>query len=340
MTDRSDSRHLQATEARGLNFQHLFDTMLTPYMIMDRDLVIVYANAAYLQNVERSLDELVGKYIFDAFPDTEERVAPVRDAFLRTGNGETTQLERQYYHFTHADGTTSTKCWQCLQTPYIDGDGQVSYIVQNSEDITEADALRQRNEVIAKELDHRVKNLFSIIQAVAALAGHTAETVDEFRTDFSGRIMSMSRTHNSLASGEWEGMLLSDVFENELEQYGGASSPRISFSGPALTLGTKATQDASMIIHEYATNAAKYGALAGDRGRLDISWAVKDTDLVVDWHESGLVGIKQPNRIGFGSQLTQFMPNVSETRDYREDGLRLTLRVPLPVVERSSVETA
>ncbi|WP_169711730.1 sensor histidine kinase [Henriciella litoralis] len=321
-------------ETNALDFRHLVDSMITPYMVLDRNLSLVYGNDAYLRATDLELEEIVGKYVFDVFPDSPDRVAEIRREFLKTLDGEVTRLDKHYVNLQHEDGTSSVRCWHCIQTPYFNDKGEVTHIVQYAEDITRADALTRRNDVIAKELDHRVKNMFAVIQAVAALAGHATETADEFRADFSARILSMSRTYSKLSNGEWQGLSLNEIIEGELEQYGGSTSPRISFNGPSIQLGLKATQDASMIIHESATNAAKYGALKSPDGRLDIDWEIKDGELVVNWRESGLTGIKEPDRVGFGSQLTQFMPNVRETRDYRDDGLRITVWVPLSVAIR------
>lgn len=310
-----------------LNFRKLLDNILTPYMVMDPDLVIIYANKAYLDSVERSLDEIAGKYIFESFPDGDDRMARARDTFLKTLDGEPTRLERQFFEHEHADGTVSTKCWQYVQTPYFGSDDEVLYIVQQAEDITEAVALERRNELIAQELDHRVKNIFAVIQAVAMLSGERAESVDDFRDEFAARLAAMSRTHDQLRANSWDGLGLKDVIGDALEQFCGAESPRVRISGPEVRLSPRGAQHASLLVHELATNAAKYGCLSVEDGELQITITPGDDPhtLMVDWKETGLKGLKTPEREGFGTQLVKFMPNLKMQRIYEENGLLLKL---------------
>ncbi len=323
-------------ESVFLNFRKLLDNILTPYMVMDTELIIIYANDAYLQTVERSLNDIVGRYIFDSFPDSDERVAEVRATFLETLDGQPTKLERQFFEFEHADGTSSTKCWQCVQTPYYGPDGDVIYIIQHAEDVTAAVALEQKNDMVARELDHRVKNMFAVVQSVAALSSQRAETADDFREDFIARLAAMSRTYDALSSADWNGLQLSEIFRAELDQYGGAPSTRIGLSGPDIRFGPRASQDASMVFHELATNAAKYGCFSTATGRLDISWHIDRAanKLEIEWAESGMSGITEPVELGFGSQLTNFMPTVSVERIYRPEGLVVRASMDLPAVRQ------
>lgn len=314
-----------------MNFRHLVDGMLTPYLVLDRSLTVIYANQAYLDSVERKLSDIVGKHIFTAFPDTDDRTTPVREAFIRTLNGETIKLDRTYYHFRHADGTTSTKCWQCVQTPYYAADGEVAYIIQHAEDITEADKLRQRNEIIQRELDHRVKNLFSVIQAVAMLSGSKAETIDQFRDEFSSRLAAMGRTHDQLRDHDWDGLWLHDVLRDGLNQFCGDNCDQVTIAGPDVRLSPRGAQHASLLVHEMATNAAKYGCFSVPEGHLKIRTDYgEDPHCVhVSWKESGMTGIKAPETTGFGTQLFNFMPNISCERLFEEDGFHLKLTAKL-----------
>lgn len=232
MPHRLSTHQALPEEALHLNFRNLVDGMLTPYMVMDARLAIVYANAAYLESVERRLEDIAGRYIFEAFPDTEERISNVRRKFLDVLNGHTTRLDVQNYQHIRRDGSISSKTWQCVQTPYYGPDGSVAYIVQHAEDITEASSLRNKNEMISRELDHRVKNMFSVIMAVANLASQGADNVQTFREEFCARIMSMDRTHAALQGTSWTGLSLGDIIEAELRQYGGTSAPNIHVAAP------------------------------------------------------------------------------------------------------------
>ncbi|WP_300379472.1 HWE histidine kinase domain-containing protein [Henriciella sp.] len=321
-------------EAAFLNFRTLVDGMPTPYMVMDARLVIVYANLAYLDSVERALEDIVGRYIFDAFPDTEERIKGVREKFLNVLNGRTTHLDVQNYQHVHADGRVSTKTWQCVQTPYYGPDGRVIYIVQHADDITEASMLRSKNELISRELDHRVKNMFSVVMAVANLASHGAEDVQTFREEFCARIMSMDRTHAALQNVSWAGLSLHSILESELQQYGGPGSSRISTGGPRIQLNARTSQDCSLFIHELATNAAKYGCFSQPGGQLAVSWALDTATerLEIVWQETGLQGVSAPDHAGFGTQLGDFIPDMEVQRTYHDTGLEVRISLPRSVL--------
>lgn len=314
-----------------MDFRHLVDGMPTPYIVMDRSLNVVYANQAYLDTAERKLSDLIGKNVFRIFPDTDDRTAPIREAFIRTLNGETTRLDQLYYHFRHADGTYSSRCWRSVQTPYYDSDGEVAYIIQHPEDITEADKLRQRNEMIQRELDHRVKNLFSVIQAVAMMSGTKAETIDQFREEFADRLAAMGSTYDQLREQNWDGLWLHDILRDGLRQFCGDNCDKVTISGPNVRLSTRGAENASLLVHEMATNAAKYGCFSVPEGRLNIrtDYAEDPHSVHMSWKESGMTGIKAPETTGFGTRLFQSMQSSTSERLFEEDGLHVKLTAKL-----------
>ena len=163
------------------------------------------------------------------------------------------------------------------------------------------------------------------------MAGKNAGSIDEFREDFEDRIMAMSRTHSLLSRTNWAGLSLKDILDTSIEQYGGFAPGRAHFHGHDITLNPRASQMASLLGHELATNAAKYGCFSKPGGRLDITcWPdLARKQLKVEWKESGLSGIRAPKQFGFGTRLETFMPNVSIERDYEDDGIRITIRTVL-----------
>lgn len=312
-----------------LDFKRVFDGMSTSYMIMDHELKIVYANSAYLAATQRTLDDIVGRYVFEAFPDTKDRLEEVGVEFKGALAGETTYLKDQYFELDHADGSRQTHCWRAVQTPYFGRDGSVKFVVQHAEDITEQKALEERNRVISNELDHRVKNMFAIIQSIAELTGTETDTIEDYRESFGDRLVAMGRTHSALSENDWQGIDIKGILEAELQPYRAIDGSRITMEGPSLMLTRKSSQDASMITHELATNAAKYGCFSREGGKLDIRWTVdpETRTFFLTWKESGLVGIEPPTRQGFGSLLTTMMPNLEIERDYQPDGLTVNFSI-------------
>lgn len=322
----------QPQDSAFLNFQQLFDNLPTPYMVMDRDLVIIYGNTAYLRAVERDLDELAGRYVFDCFPENEERVDYFRNIFLKTLEGETTRFERESYQLLRPDGSSSARHWQSVHTPYYDPSGRVGYIIQQIDDITELVELETQNESITRKLDHRAKNIFAVVQSIAALSSQNATSVEAFRQDFTGRIAAMARTYEALAQSQEDGLTLGEILIGELEEYGDVPSPRISVSGPDYYFSRQTSQDISMVVHELAKNAAKFGCLSTKDGKLSVSWTVDPETAVIDlvWDESGLSGITAPTKLGFGTRLADFMRNIKVDRTYRDEGLLLKARLTPP----------
>ena len=106
----------------------IFDRMPNAAMVLDTDLVFVDANEAYCKSVQRKKSDLIGNYVFDVFPDTPERIAPIKAEFERTLAGEATRMEAQPYKLELADGTVEDRIWQISQFPIRCDEGKVEFI--------------------------------------------------------------------------------------------------------------------------------------------------------------------------------------------------------------------
>lgn len=319
------------------SFEMLYQRMPQASMVLDTNLAFIAANEAYCRAVERSRDELIGRYIFDAFPDTPERLEPVLDVFKRTLSGDVTRLERQPYKLHMADGRIMDRLWDIEQFPIYSETGAVEYLVQYCEDVTEREALRVQRDLVSAELNHRVRNTLAVVQSVAEHTSLTAQDYDSFLKSFQGRLSAISRNFAALSESHWQGLDLESVISAELEPYAGPVLDRITIDGPPLTLSVKATKDTSMLVHELTTNASKYGFLTQPEGRLSISWRVEDGVLQVNWHETGMTGISVPDRSGFGFQLFDLMPNITVERVFEPDGLKLKAEIPFDIVSNELV---
>ncbi len=221
----------------------------------------------------------------------------------------------------HITGRRSSK-------PCRDANGDIAFVVQRSENVTEAHRLRRQNEIISAELHHRVRNMLAVIQSIARMTGRVAVSAPQFVSEFNERLSAMSRTFEQLSENAGEGLPLRTLLESGLRAFTGPSE-RYSLEGPHVVLSVRSTKDASMLIHEMVTNAIKYGCLMEPQGRLAVRWAVNADALVVDWTESECRGVKAPSREGFGTKMLSFFPNLIIERDFRPDGLRMRITVPL-----------
>ena len=168
-------------------------------------------------------------------------------------------------------------------------------------DITERRANEEARLLLAREVDHRAKNALAVVQSVLALT--RASTKEEFVAAVRGRVSSLGRAHSLLAQNRWEGADLARVVTDETAAYQG--SGQVFISGQTVLLPPSAVQPISLLIHELATNAVKYGALSRDTGRVDVSWTIlTDGQLRLEWREHGGPPVlSEPANQGFGSTL-------------------------------------
>lgn len=300
-------------------------------MSLDRDLRFKNANRAYCQAVHRELDDLVGKPLFEAFPDTAERMKPVRDVFERTLQGEVTRLELVPYELV-TDGQVEDRLWDIENQPLYSTDGEIIGLVQYCEDVTDRETLRKERDLVTRELMHRVRNSMAVVQSIAEHTGHTSSNIDEFLRGFQGRLSAMSRNFTMLCDANWRGLDLKSVLLTELEPYLGDHSDKVSIRGRKFQLSVKSTKDAAMIFHELVTNASKHGFLSVPDGTVEIDWEFDGEHLHVRWDESGLQNLQPPTRIGFGFQMMDMFPNLSLTKTFAPDGLKLTASIPAHIV--------
>ncbi|MGY2049250.1 PAS domain-containing protein [Methylobacterium sp. JK268] len=209
-------------------------------------------------------------------------------------------------------------------------------------DITDRRVAEERQTLLIRELHHRVKNTLATVQAIVGSTARTASSIESFYEAFVGRIMSLAHTHSVLTEDVWQTASLRGLLENELRPYAdGAMTPqeegRITLDGPAVDLASEIAVPIGMAIHELTTNAAKYGALSGRGGRVQVSWSLEEEDrpiLRFEWRESGGPRVVPPTRQGFGSRLLQRVLSTqvqaSVAIDYAPEGLRLTMLAPLP----------
>lgn len=185
------------------------------------------------------------------------------------------------------------------------GEGRPVGVFSVFSDVTEQIRTQQAQDLLIREVDHRAKNALAVVQAILRLT--RAETIREFVEAVEGRVAAMARAHTLLAKSRWEGADLKSLIEEELAPYRPVNGATMHVEGPALVLHTDATQAIGMVIHELATNAAKYGGLANPQGELAVTWKIREGEEALDllWRESAGRKVEAPSRKGFGSSLIQ-----------------------------------
>lgn len=205
---------------------------------------------------------------------------------------------------------------------------------QLAQQVLELQAAQQREQLLAREVDHRAKNLLAVVQSVVQLT--RADSADELKKGLTGRIQALANAHALLADSRWDGVELSQLVADEMAPFAGGALPQVTFDGPGLRLSPAAAQSLALVLHELATNAAKYGALVTSNGRLSIGWKRLDEpsgSLVLEWIETTPDPVREPSSLGFGSRIIrasverQLRGRV--TQRWLKSGLHCTLEVPL-----------
>ncbi|MBE7182826.1 MAG: PAS domain-containing protein [Methylobacterium mesophilicum] len=177
-------------------------------------------------------------------------------------------------------------------------------LVGVSLDVTAEYSLAETRELMIREMNHRVKNLFAIIGGMIGTGARQQTDVAEFARGMRERIAALGRAH-SLASpaGHQETIALGEIVGAAIEPY--RDHAEIAIAGPDISVSRRTLSPLAMILHEWATNAAKYGALASPPGRLDVSWQPQGTGFAIHWRETFGARGNQSGPAGFGTRLVE-----------------------------------
>src|SRR5438552_8063345 len=167
----------------------------------------------------------------------------------------------------------------------VDGANRVVRVSGVTVDITELKEAEERRTLLVKEVDHRARNALAVVQSIVRLT--KAKSIDAYITAIEGRIGALSTAHILLSESRWEGADLSGLLAEELAPYRNSDSERIIAVGPAVFLQPAVAQILALVLHELATNAAKYGALSMTSGRMKLSWQLRSNELELQWEETG-----------------------------------------------------
>ncbi|MEY9182898.1 PAS domain S-box-containing protein [Bradyrhizobium sp. USDA 326] len=211
----------------------------------------------------------------------------------------------------------------------VDERGRVVRVSGVTVDITERKRAEERQNLLAREVDHRAKNALALAQSIVRLT--RADEVKDYVNAVEGRINALARVHTILSLSSWQGAELSRLIDEELAPY--SLGDQIRLEGPEVQLLPATAQTLALALHELFTNSAKYGALSTRSGRLAIDWQVEDELLTLSWEESGGPLVMTPKSRGFGTR--SLLASVESQLggqaqfDWRAEGLLCRLEVPL-----------
>ena len=308
------------------DLKNLYESTDIATVFLDRELIV------------RSFTPAVTR-IFNLIPG--DRGRPLTDIFHHLDYAELPQDIQQIFgvrqpferRVNRRDGAAH---YIVRALPYWTGSGKVEGAVLTFSDVTGLAQAEEQQRVLVAELNHRVKNMLTVIASIATQTLKRSDDVEAAREAFLDRLHAMARSYELVSRDQWGDVSLLDVVRQETEPYRTGRDDRVVIEGPAVSLNPKLALPLGMIIHELGTNSAKYGSLSVAGGSLDISWAVErrsgDT-LVLDWIERGGPSVDKSPRHGFG--LTLIEREVSHGLggkakiEFEDTGLRVNLRIPL-----------
>lgn len=299
---------IRASEAK---FRMLFDNIDEGFSVIEKvetapgepsDFRYLTANPGFEQ--QSGVKNVVGRTIREAVPGEAQEWFDTYDQVWETG--EPIRFERTLI--------TQGRTLEVFAFRFNDGAGPKLGVLFL--DISSRKRHAEQQELLLREMDHRVKNLFSIIGGIVSLSARSAATPRDMAATIEGRLGAMAGAHQLVrpprqaAGAERLGTTLNDIIRTVLRPYvetaGPDGEPRAVFEGPPVAMSGDAVTSMAMVLHELATNAAKYGALSGPSGRVRISWRLTDKRLELTWTEEGGPPLSgAPTREGFGTLLAR-----------------------------------
>lgn len=274
-------------------------------------------------------------------PDDQERS---RIAWLHSlATGEPYQIE---YRLRHRSGEYRWTLGRAL--PVYDQKGRISRWFGTCTDIHQSKLAAEEREVIAQELSHRIKNIFSVLNGIIALSARSYPAIKPFTDQLRHRISAMGKAHDLVRphSRASRPVLIEPTLRLLIEQLVAPfqeedGAPRFTFDGVDTPIDDASATPVALFTHELATNSAKYGALATAEGRVSITGSIVNDDYRIVWKETGGPTIDQPPETdGFGSRLIALsiegQLGGTLSRVWENDGLRVELSLPIASLSRSS----
>lgn len=197
--------------------------------------------------------------------------------------------------------------WDVQVTPVFGPDGKPESLLSVSRDITELKRSEEQHQLLAQELNHRIKNVLAMVQAIASQTFRATSDPVEARLAFIDRLGALGSAQDLLTQATLTGARLADIVADAFRPHG--REGQVTVSGPDVDLSPRCALAMSLALHELTTNAIKYGALSADGGRVTVHWTVMplgdDTAFVLTWTESGGPPVAPPTRTGFGTGMIQ-----------------------------------
>lgn len=266
--------------------------------------------------------EALGRSFRDIWHEAWETIGPIAQRALAGESTFIEDFELEIERFGRPERAWFTFCY----SPVRLADGSVGGMLDTVVETTATVRARQASEVMRQELGHRLKNTLAMTQSIA---WHTLREAagNDAMDAFQARLLALSRAHEILLERQHDSMEMKELADALVLLHG----DRFDAGGPTVHLDAQTAVTLSLLLHELATNAAKYGALASAAGVVDLHWSVTGEELQLQWRERGGPSVQPPRRRGFGSRLMDMglLGSGGVERRFPTGGVEVDLRISL-----------
>ena len=307
----------------------------------DEDGRILLFNRGAEQSFGYSASEVIGEHVEMLLPQRHraQHVHQVRSFALEDGDADRLMGHQREVWGRRKNGE-EFPAEATVSRHSVDGRTILTVVHR---DITERKELEEQREAIARELDHRIRNVLAVVSAIVSLSARTGASVGEFAHSLQERLKALAATQTFLLRGTRGSINLSDLLLAELAHYRSPDGANVIIKGEPVALCSAAVQPLALVLHELATNSAKYGAFSDLRGSVTVtSEGLSDGDeglLAIEWRETGGPPVKSPGQQGFGTtfieQVIRRVFRADIVFDYRPEGLVCRMTLPRAKVEAS-----
>ncbi len=320
--------HERSLHKKTEQLETLLDSAPIGIAYFDRQHRYVVVNSELAEINGISLEDHIGQTIEKLLPRNAIMVGPILDRVF-SGAEVIRDLE--------IEGETPqrpgvTRYWLCGFFPVRDQMARVDLVGVWVVEITERKRVEEQNRLLMREVNHRSKNLLTIVQSIARQTARTQDTT-AFISRFSERLASLAANQDLLIRNEWAVIDIAELVATQLAPFAEFIGTQISYAGGKVPIAANASQALGLALHELATNSLKYGALSVADGRVDIGWRSEGADFTMQWIERNGPAVVPPTRRGFGSTVLQAMLKMAVraevSLDFAAGGLIWRMRCPV-----------
>jgi PAS domain S-box-containing protein len=224
-------------------------------------------------------------------------------------------------------------------SPVKDSEGKIVGASKTARDITEQKRSQEQIAILAREAEHRSKNLLATVQATVRLS--RSDTPEGLKQAIEGRILALAKVHSLFVESRWTGAELSTIARQELAPYSEKHEKSVQIHGPQVLLEPNVAQAVAITLHELVTNAAKYGSLSVPSCQIALTWSHEaDGKVIVHWSEKGGPVVQMPTERGFGTRITEIMIGQIKGKmslDWRPKGLVCEITLPVKLLATTNL---